>query len=131
MRSGFRYLLAGFFALWFGAIVPGHTRGMVRLPGVTAAAGEAGEAQGCAGGHCSLGGGDREVPERDAPGEEDPTRQCALCQLLAHKLGDGSAFPPMAAIGTPSFAVFTAPMPVAAPVMTTLPPGLTERGPPA
>ena len=35
MRSrGFRILVLLFVAVWFGVIVPGHTRGAVRLPGV-------------------------------------------------------------------------------------------------
>src|SRR5215203_3393706 len=67
-----RILLLLFVAVWFGAIVPGHTRGQISLPGTTA---PSADGKGAHGSCCSSSGSKKD----SAPAK----KCCAVCFFAA------------------------------------------------
>ena len=72
----FRLAVIAFVAVWFGAIVPGHTRGVVKLPGASAC--EASANVGRSGPPCCAGGAAR--GKGKSPVNTGP---CAVCFFAA------------------------------------------------
>ena len=74
-----KYALLAVLAIWFGAIVPGHQRGVIQLPG------QGGAADKCC--IVRLGKHDPETPSRrndSAPAPaRDPAKNCAICVFTA------------------------------------------------
>ena len=75
-RKPFNLLLIAFQLVWYGAVVPGHTRGQVALPDYGGRAPSADAAPACP--LCAGGG----APKKQGGG--DPVRHCAVCFFAAH-----------------------------------------------
>ena len=69
---GFRILVLIFVTVWFGAIVPGHTRGVVRLPGVAGCTDQTSNDRTCCGERSS-------EPSKGVP----TSGGCAVCFFAA------------------------------------------------
>lgn len=94
-----RLVILGLMALWFAVIAPGHQRGVIRLPGSAAppmatcdagdgAVFEPGTPSCCrtrtTGRVAARDGGAADERQQDStPPRRDPSRGCAICQLLA------------------------------------------------
>jgi hypothetical protein len=127
----FRIFLLAFQAVWLGAIVPGHTRGVVTLPGSEPAAGgccASAEAKAC---HADGSPADGENRPGDGKrGAGDPAgraARCALCFFAARL-----TLPPVIDLAAPALellAVLSADVP---PDVVSRPPLLPylARGPP-
>jgi len=71
-----------FVATWFGLVLPGHQRGLIKVPGAEATASADG---GCCASRCEPTG--EPAPGGDAPRPaKDPTRHCAVCTIIAMML---------------------------------------------
>lgn len=78
LRSrGLRVAILLLQAVWFNAIVPGHQRGMVALPGETCAACQP-DTDAC----CPEMAAPK-PPQRKAPASGDPASHCAICHFAA------------------------------------------------
>src|SRR5690242_20355775 len=98
-----RIALLLFETVWLNAVVPGHTRGIVPLPGTGCAACQTRSGQdGC----CM----DEEGRKPDAPRHKsgDPAANCAICHFAARVTAPpfvDFTLPPMARVGSvPRFA---------------------------
>jgi hypothetical protein len=110
-----------FAVTWFALVLPGHQRGLIKVPPTQAAA--AAESSCCAS-EC----------EPTAPGEdtdapaEDPVRTCAICNVIAMMLELAAHEPPPA---PPQLTdMIDPPAPVAVQTVKWLT-VLSDRGPPA
>ena len=75
----FRVALLVFEALWLNVIVPGHQRGVVRLPGESCPACEADSApREC----CHAQATRQSIPTKHKPAG-DPAQHCAICYFAA------------------------------------------------
>ena len=89
------WLVLVWFTLWMGVIMPGHTRGVVRLPGMDDRQADSA----CPCGDANSTGGPSSMTaeadtEEDAPA--DPAKCCAVCHLNATL-----STPPPATLYTP------------------------------
>lgn len=80
----FHSLLLFWTLAWFGIVLPGHERGVIRVPGMDAGRGAvvqrgegASDLRWTALSSCPL------CPVGSSGGEDDPAATCALCQLIA------------------------------------------------
>jgi hypothetical protein len=76
-----RWVVIAFTCFWFGALVPAHTRGQIKLAGSRSAAANTPETSHCSkGGHCNK----KSVPstKQEAPKPEQDTSDCAVCHLI-------------------------------------------------
>jgi hypothetical protein len=71
-----RWLVLVWFTLWMGVIMPGHTRGAVRLPG-------AGEATACESCCCATACCETDRGDGNSETPADPARCCAVCYINA------------------------------------------------
>ena len=69
-----------FTAAWFAVVLPGHQRGVVRLPGSDASRSYTSGSQ-CA--LCQWTGGGTSRDEDGSPSRRPAPSHCALCQLIA------------------------------------------------
>jgi hypothetical protein len=85
MRSrAFRVAMLVFQAVWLNAILPGHTRGIVTLPGAADdCASCASVAPRAAGGCCATEGGDGRAPREKDPVPPGRAGRCAICHFAA------------------------------------------------
>ncbi|MFI4859096.1 MAG: hypothetical protein ACIAXF_00300 [Phycisphaerales bacterium JB063] len=75
IHNATRWLVLLWFALWMGVVMPGHTRGVVRLPGMA----DTQDAPSCCcntDSTCDLGAQDEDAPA-------DPAKCCAVCYFNA------------------------------------------------
>lgn len=77
---GLRIALLVFEAVWLNAIVPGHRRGVVALPGESC--GLCQEAASTERACCTHHVSSRPAP-KDDPGKGDPAKHCAICYFAA------------------------------------------------
>ena len=93
-----RIALLVFEAVWLNAVVPGHTRGIVRLPGTDCQACEsAAQHDGC----CMDEQGGKPAAPRHKSG--DPAAHCAICHFAARVTAPPFVDftpPPMARVGS-------------------------------
>ena len=116
-----RIAVLAWVGLWFGLIVPWHTRGAVQLPGNNAA--------GPAFTTCCAPSKPANSNSKDAPlNQGGPASNCAVCHFIATL--DVAAptifYEPF--LGTAAIAATVRPIAPCTPVLTRVPP---ERGPPA
>ena len=69
-----------FTAAWFAVVLPGHQRGVVKLPGADASPGYTSGPQ-CA--LCEWTGGEPGANDDAPPSRRPAPSHCALCQLIA------------------------------------------------
>lgn len=136
----FRILLLAFQAVWLGAIVPGHTRGVVALPGSGSPAAGGGGSACCAPVEersCHAGGGESRTAGKSGtggkgqPGTDDPAQRashCAVCFFAVRM-----TLPPVVDLTAPPLELLDVLSPDVAPDFISLPPVLAylARGPPA
>src|SRR5436305_12525362 len=81
MRSrAVRVAMIVFQAVWLNAVLPGHTRGVVTLPGGAEDCSSCAAPASAGAGHCCPGDGARRGQPPMAPGRAG---RCALCHLAA------------------------------------------------
>ncbi len=85
MRSrALRIAILLFQAMWLNVIVPGHTRGVVALPGEQCSNCQSAlaliRAPFCCAARQGVG---RETPHRSVPPSRDPAQHCAICHFAA------------------------------------------------
>ena len=120
----FRIALLVFQAVWLNAVLPGHTRGIVPLPGNDR---RAPEHVACSDSCCPMADGEHH-PNRREHKRGDPAANCALCHFAARvtpAVPIDLAPPPLARLGP-------APEPID-PFVVSLPfhPTYDGRAPPA
>ena len=79
----FRIAILLWFSAWLLVVMPGHTRGIVRMPGSVARAAQSSccePAPSCCATETASDGCDGDTPQPP----EDPARHCAICFLKAH-----------------------------------------------
>src|SRR5687767_14953940 len=83
MSSRFlRWGLIAFTCVWFGAFVPAHTRGQIKLAGATSIKTDRPESSACSkSAHCHKKT-PAAVPNSDSPTPQGDTRDCAVCHLI-------------------------------------------------
>jgi len=97
-----RWCFILFQCVWLNAVLPGHTRGVVTLPGTggdaraagAGAAAAAGETHACCSGAAKTTGKNNGTPAR-----KPPTGSCAICFFAAHMATPPPAIDPPAPLG--------------------------------
>lgn len=75
-------LVLVWFTLWMGVVMPGHTRGVVRLPGMDNTQSAAAHCCCDTAGTCDMTDATAESETNDDP-PADPAKCCAVCYLTA------------------------------------------------
>ena len=88
-----RWCFIIFQCVWLNAVLPGHTRGVVTLPGTTDAQASRVEAHACCAGATKSDSHDQRGP---TPKQRD---RCAVCFFAAHMATPPPALAPPAALG--------------------------------
>jgi hypothetical protein len=101
-----RWCFILFQCVWLNAVLPGHTRGVVTLPGTGGDARASVETHACCAGAAKM-------PEKknDAPARKPATGDCAICFFAAHMATPPPAIDPPAPLGLREILPVHAPAP--------------------